>query len=292
MLRQITKFLRYLELEKEASPHTLRNYLQDLMLFKQFLEDRKKKLDEIKHTDVRMFLVYLRQRGEAKRTSARRLSCLRSFFKFLLREGFIKTNPIIALSSPKVEKKLPEFLSIEEALELVETAQGNDFLTVRDRAILETFYSTGIRISELVALNVEDIDFINGIIKVFGKGKKERLVPIGDKALRAIKFWLDKRILKGYGSKSALFLNKKGTRITERSVERIIKKYALKAGLYKNISAHTLRHSFATHLLERGADLRSVQELLGHANLTTTQIYTHLTAERLKKVYEQTHPRA
>jgi integrase/recombinase XerC len=292
MLRQINRFLRYLELEKEASFYTIHSYLNDLKIFMNFLKEKNKKIKDISHIDIRLFLAYLKERKDCNATILRRLSCLRSFFKFLIREGFIKSNPLYAVSGVKLEKRLPQFLTLNEAFNLMEAPNGNDYLSVRDKAILETFYSTGIRVSELVRLNLPDVDFINGVIKVYGKGKKERISPIGDKALRAIKIWLDKRITKGFGAKTPLFLNKRGRRITERSVDRIIKKYAFKAKIFKNLSPHTLRHTFATHLLEKGADLRAVQELLGHANLSTTQIYTHVTAQRLKKIYMKSHPRA
>ena len=290
MERYIDKFLDYLKVEKDASVHTLINYSVDLRNFSQFLNDREIKTVDV--FDVRKFLVSLRQKGYKKVTIARKMACLRSFFKFLTREGHLKSNPMVGLVGPKLEKKLPLFLGEDDIVKLLDTPDIADPAGLRDKAILETLYSTGIRVSELVGLNVEHIDFIVGIVRVYGKGKKERLAPIGDRALRAIKNYLKKR-KKGVGiSDRAVFLNKDGRRLTDRSIRNIVEKYIKVASIRTDISPHSLRHSFATHLLNRGADLRSVQELLGHANLSTTTIYTHLSTERLKNVYDKTHPRA
>ncbi len=290
MERYIDKFLDYLKVEKDASVHTLINYSVDLRDLSQFLNDREIKTVDV--FDVRKFLVSLRQKGYKKVTIARKMACLRSFFKFLTREGHLKSNPMVGLVGPKLEKKLPLFLGEDDIVKLLDTPDIADPAGLRDKAILETLYSTGIRVSELVGLNVEYIDFIVGIVRVYGKGKKERLAPIGDRALRAIKNYLKKR-KKGVGiSDRAVFLNKDGRRLTDRSIRNIVEKYIKVASIRTDISPHSLRHSFATHLLNRGADLRSVQELLGHANLSTTTIYTHLSTERLKNVYDKTHPRA
>ncbi|MFH1092903.1 MAG: tyrosine recombinase XerC [Candidatus Omnitrophota bacterium] len=290
MERYIDKFLNYLKVEKDASVHTLINYSVDLKELAQFLNNRELKTIDV--FDVRKFLVTLRQKGFKKVTIARKMACLRSFFKFLTREGHLKANPMIGLVGPKLEKKLPLFLGEDDIVKLLETPDVADAAGLRDKAILETLYSTGIRVSELVGLSVEDIDFISGIVRVYGKGKKERLAPIGDRALRVIKNYLKKR-KKGIGtSDRAVFLNKDGRRLTDRSIRNIVEKYIKVASIRTDISPHSLRHSFATHLLNRGADLRSVQELLGHANLSTTTIYTHLSTERLKNVYDKTHPRA
>jgi tyrosine recombinase XerC len=286
MQRYIDKFKRYLEIEKNYSPHTILNYSLDLDDFKQFLGESS--VEKIEYLFLRKYLANLKGKNLGTRTIARRLSTLRSFFKFLAREGFIKANPMLSLSSPKLEKHLPSFLTEEEVIKLIEAGQGKEERDLRDRAILETFYSTGIRIAELVSLDLADVDFISGIVKVKGKGKKERIVPIGDKALQAIRQYLEKRSRES----QAIFLNKRDRRITDRGVRNIVKKYINMVGLRHGISAHTLRHSFATHLLNRGADLRSVQELLGHSSLSTTQIYTHLTTEKLKSVYDKAHPRA
>jgi tyrosine recombinase XerC len=284
--RYIEKFIRYLEIEKNYSRHTILNYRLDLEGFKKFLGATDP--EGIDYLLLRKYLAQLRERNLHTRSVSRHLSTLRSFFKFLTREGFLKTNPIASLSSPKPEKHLPQFLTEEEVDKLIAVTSFKDERGLRDRAILETFYSTGMRISELVGLGVDDVDFIGGIVKVRGKGKKERIVPIGDHAISAIRGYLEKK----EKQTEAIFLNKNGRRITDRGVRIIVSKYIRLASIRQGISPHTLRHSFATHLLNRGADLRSVQELLGHANLATTQIYTHLTTERLKSVYDKAHPRA
>ncbi len=310
MDRYIDKFLRYLEIEKGASPHTITSYLVDLRGLRDFLNDEP--LESVDHLTLRKFLAHIKSHGYSKATMARKLASIRSFFKFLCRDGYLKSNPAKAMHSPKLDKKLPLFLGLDEMLKLLRAPSGDTLLELRDRAILETLYSTGIRVSELVGLSIEDVDFIGGVLKVYGKGKKERLAPIGDKALRAIRTYLDRRSLPvGGGRKAsafakatadsppkhevrrrALFLDKSGRRLLGQNVRRIVAKYIHRLSLKENVSPHTLRHTFATHLLDRGADLRSVQELLGHLNLSTTQIYTHVTAERLKSVYNKTHPRA
>jgi tyrosine recombinase XerC len=286
MERYVEKFVRYLEIEKNYSRHTLLNYQIDLKDFKKFLGNLA--IEAVDYLTLRKYLAVLKVKNLNARTIARHLSVLRSFFKFLTREGYLKNNPTLSLSTPKQEKRLPLFLTEEEITRLIESALPRDERGLRDKAILETFYSTGIRISELVGLDIADVDFIGGIVKVMGKGKKERIVPIGEKAIAAIRGYLDKR----KKQRDTLFLNKSGQRITTRGVRGIVKKYVRLASIKQGVSPHTLRHSFATHLLNRGADLRSVQELLGHANLSTTQIYTHLTTERLRDVYDKAHPRA
>lgn len=290
MDRYINKFLTYLEVEKNASVHTLSNYRIDLKGFGKFIKPES--AENVDHLVLRKFLAHLKEKAYSKVTIARKLSCLRSFFRFLCREGYVKSNPISGLSTPKLDKKLPIFLDVDEVTKLIESPQGDTLLGIRDKAILETLYSTGVRVSELVGLNVGLIDFIGGVIKVYGKGKKERLVPIGDRALRAIRDYLSRRALGGETEKKAAFLDKHGRRLTDEGVRRIVDKYIHRTSRREQVSPHTLRHSFATHLLDRGADLRSVQELLGHMNLSTTQIYTHVTTERLKTVYNKTHPRA
>ena len=284
--RHIEKYTRYLEIEKNASEHTILNYKNDLEEFKKFLGEVK--IESVSYLTLRKFLSTLKERNLKSRSISRKLSSLRSFFKFLNREGFLKSDPTSAISSPKLEKHLPIFLTEDEITRLVESPDTKELSGLRDRAILETFYSTGMRVSELTGLNLENIDFFGGVTKVRGKGKKERLTPIGDRALRAIREYLDRRV----NTQPAVFLNKNGRRLTGRGVRLILDKYVRILALRENISPHSLRHSFATHLLNRGADLRSVQELLGHANLSTTQIYTHLTTDRLKSVYDKAHPRA
>jgi tyrosine recombinase XerC len=289
MERYIEKFVRYLEIEKNYSRHTVVNYHHDLEDFKAFLAG--KGVEDVDYLSLRKYLALLKEKNISSRSVGRRISALRSFFKFLTREGFLKANPITIVSSPKQEKRLPVFLTEEEVKKLIDAVvpkKETDEAALRDKAILETFYSTGMRISELVGLSMPDVDFISGIVKVMGKGKKERIVPIGEHAIKAIRQYLAKRS----GQSDAVFLNKNKRRITDRGVRGIVAKYIRLASLRHGVSPHTLRHSFATHLLNRGADLRSVQELLGHANLSTTQVYTHLTTERLKSVYDKAHPRA
>jgi len=282
--------MTYLKIEKNASQYTLTNYQLDLKEFNASL--KPKPLENITHVDIRLFLARMKEKKFSKRSVARKLSSLRSFFKFLCREGYTKSNPAAGLQTPKMEKRLPLFLDKNEVVRLIESPEVSDVYGLRDRAILEVLYSSGIRVGELVSLNKDNIDFISGVLKVYGKGKKERLSPIGDKALRAVRNYLEKLNRATLKEKKAVFINKSGRRMSDRAVRRIVEKYIRKTSLNENISPHSLRHSFATHLLDRGADLRAVQELLGHANLSSTQIYTHVTVERLKSVYEKVHPRA
>lgn len=290
MQRYIDKFINYLKVERNASAHTITNYLVDLNVFRDFMGD--KDIETVDHLVLRRFLADLRAKNYAKRTVARKLASLRSFFRFLFREGHIKKNPITAILTPKLDKKLPVFLDVEKIDRLLSAPTDKDSQGLRDRALLETLYSTGIRVSELVGLDIGDIDFISGVVKVLGKGSKERIVPIGEPALAAIRKYTDKKEEGKVRDKDAVFLNKGGRRLTDRSVRRILDKHIRTCSIAEKVSPHSLRHSFATHLLDRGADLRSVQELLGHMNLSTTQIYTHVTMERLKSVYDKAHPRA
>lgn len=287
--RYIEKFIRYLEIERNASRHTLINYSIDLKSLGEFLKEEP--IEKVDYVSLRRYLAHIKEQNLSKVSIARKIASIRSFFKFLFREGIIKNNPASSLSTPKRDKHLPKFLDEKEIVVLLESPDRESEAGARDRAILETLYSTGIRVSELVGLNMDHIDQIGGVVKVFGKGKKERIVPIGERALQAIRDYLKKKRPITRDTK-ALFFNKSGGRLTDRSVRRIINKYIIKASIQQKISPHTLRHSFATHMLDHGADLRSVQELLGHANLSTTQIYTHITTERLKSAYEKAHPRA
>jgi len=286
MNRYVEKFISYLDIEKNYSKHTLSNYKIDLEEF--FLYLAETPIERVDYFHLRRYLGNLRGKNLKTRTVARKLSSLRSFFKFLVREGLVKKNPSTLLMTPKLEKKLPKFLSEADATRLVDGVTGTDEASLRDRAILETLYSTGMRVSELVSLNLDRVDFISNIVKVLGKGKKERLLPIGETALKVVKQYVDARTHKS----DAVFLNHHGRRLTDRSVRDIVNKYILKASIQGKMSPHGLRHSFATHLLNAGADLRSVQELLGHVNLSTTQIYTHMTTEKLKSIYNKAHPRA
>ena len=299
MIEKLTiEFLAKLEHEKGYSEHTLRAYHKDLSQFDTFLGDEKcSSLKTVNHLLLRKFLAVLRTNNYSKTTIARKLASIRSFFKFLIQVGELVSNPFEALRTPKQDKKLPHFLSISDVDVLLKTPDCSNSMGLRDLAMLETLYSTGIRVSELVNLDDGDIDFFGGMIKVTGKGKKERIVPIGSHATKAIREYLDSRSKRKKDEKKKisrnepLFLNKYGNRLTARSVARTLDKYLKMSGINLLTSPHTFRHSFATHLLDKGADLRSVQELLGHSNLSTTQIYTHITTERLKAVYEKSHPR-
>ena len=293
MSSALERFLNYLRVEKNYSRHTLTNYSLDLNDFFSFVGGIR--LDEIDLLVLRKYLAFLKTRDFSKRTVARHMAVLRTFFRFLVREGDLKRNPAGALRSPKLEKRLPLILDEKEVSRLLDSP-GDDASGLRDRAILETLYSTGMRVSELVGLNIESVDFIGGVCRVLGKGAKERLCPIGGCALRAMRRYLDQRGAVDKKKEKALFLNhspnKAGSRLTTRSVCRVLEKYIGQTCRKESISPHTLRHSFATHLLDRGADLRSVQELLGHQNLSTTQVYTHVSAKRLKEAYDKAHPRA
>ena len=295
----VQEFITYLEIERNVSEYTVKAYSSDIKQFLEFLKSDKEELEKITHRTIRKFLAHLQNKAYSNKSIGRKLATIRSFFKFLVREGYQKTNPTLAVSTPKTNKKLPEFLTVENMIKLIEKPDENNALGIRDRAIFETLYSTGIRVGELTSLNIYDIDFGGGTIKVKGKGNKERIVPIGDTALDVINKYSAVRITlfnnKNIGiieDRQALFLDKWGGRLTSRSVERIVRKHIVGIPKTLGITPHTFRHSFATHLLDAGADLRSVQELLGHVSLSTTQIYTHLTPEKLKRTYKKTHPRA
>ena len=290
MDRFIEKFLSYLKVERDASGHTLRNYAKDLQL----IQERLGQLpwEKVTLIHLRQVMADQRAKGLSKVTVARRVATARSFFRFLCRDGYLKTNPAMGLVRPKQERKLPAFLSVEEARRLMEAPKSDGWMGMRDRAILETLYSAGLRVSELVGLKILDVDLIGGSLRALGKGRKERLVPIGSYAVAAIRVYLKALGATHSAPERPMFQNRLHGRLTDRSVRRILNRYLAQVSSTLKISPHALRHSFATHLLDKGADLRSVQELLGHSSLTTTQIYTHVTTERLKKVYESAHPRA
>ena len=289
MKRYIGKFKDYLTVEKNYSAHTVKSYISDLFEFSDFLP--KTEIASVDYLVVRKFLGHLRSKNLSRRSVARKVSSLRMFFRFLQRDGYIKNNPVLSISAPKLDRKLPVFLDEKTVEKLMDAPDLKSISGTLDKAILETLYSAGIRVGELVGIDTSDVDFISGVVKVLGKGRKERLAPIGDRAVNAIRGYLESRNKK-WSDKKALFLNKFGKRLDQRSVRRTVDKYIKRLCIKERVSPHTLRHSFATHLLNRGADLRSVQELLGHKNLSTTQIYTHVTTERLKSVYDKAHPRA
>ncbi len=294
----LRRFSEYLEAERNSSEHTIRNYLSDLRQFKDFLGPVESP-GSITRLDVRGFIVELQRKKISAVSISRKISSVRSFLRFMVDEGLIKTNPAEGLPLPRQKKQLPRFLQAEEAVRLVEAPPADTAPGLRDRAILETLYSTGMRIGELVDLKTDSVDLISGLARVRGKGKKQRIVPVGEKAIEALEKYIARRRELLENSKkdikkdgNALFLNRWGGKLTPRSICRMVDKYMLLTGEKEGISPHSLRHSFATHLLNAGADLRTVQELLGHASLSATQVYTHTTTSRLKAVYDKTHPRA
>jgi integrase/recombinase XerC len=305
MEKAIRDFETYLEVEKNLSPHTRTSYVTDLKQFQAFLggglSPRRGTSGDVDpsrvdQTAVRAFMGLLYREGAKKVTIGRKVAALRSFFNYLLREGRIGLNPAVAVQTPRIEKYIPGVLSVDEMNALLDAVFTQDVRGLRDRAILELFYSSGIRLSELTGLNMADIDFTGGLMKVRGKGKKERIVPVGERALAVLKAYLEKRDDPGgdaaYNPEAPVFLGARGMRINTRSVARIVDKVTLISGIGRKIRPHTFRHSFATHLLDAGADLRSIQELLGHKSLTTTQKYTSVSVGRLMEVYDKAHPKA
>ncbi len=253
------------------------------------------KLKEVAPEQVKAFLAYLSNQNYSKSTIARKLATLRSFYKFCMRRGYISVHPLATIRTPKQEKSLPKFLEVDEINKLLSTPDSSTLLGCRDRAMLEVLYSTGVRVSELVGLNIEDVDFSARTILIRGKGRKQRISPVGQTAMVALHRYLEMRRADARSANfdpNSLFVNKHGQRLSTRSVRRKLDKYLTECGMDPTISPHTLRHSFATHMLNNGADLRSVQELLGHQSLSTTQVYTHLTTPRLKQAYDEAHPRS
>ena len=321
-----SEFLNYLRHEKHFSEHTAKCYGADLVQFSNFLRaggdgspasggdpsnpwsssggtstavaaqtDLQQLILTANVNTIRSYMSQLLEQQYSKSTTARKIATLRSFYKFLVKRNYIESNPVIAIKTPKQEKKLPKFLELADIERLLNTPPSNSWLGARDRAILEVLYSTGMRVSEVVSLNMDDVDFLGEVIHIRGKGKKERLSPIGSSALQAIQNYIEFRNKRMANDSNfdakVLFANKHGQRLSTRSVRRKMDKYLRLAGLDPTISPHTLRHSFATHMLNNGADLRSVQEMLGHQSLSTTQVYTHVSTTRIKDVYDSSHPR-
>ncbi|OGP64292.1 MAG: hypothetical protein A2169_06535 [Deltaproteobacteria bacterium RBG_13_47_9] len=302
----ILQFIHYLSAEKNASPHTCRGYLRDLEGFEKFLKESGISLspsgevepEKVDRLDIRRYLSFLHRKNR-KSSIARKLSTLRSFFKYLVREQILSSNPAKSISTPKVDKPLPTTLTVDEVFRLIESPKGpsrkNPLEAAvskgsRDNAILELLYSSGLRVGELVGLDVRQLDLDLGIVKVMGKGRKERIVPVGKKAIEALKAYLEQRgVLRG---DAPLFVNLKGGRLTARSVGRLVERYTKRSGIFRKVSPHSLRHTFATHLLDAGADIREIQEMLGHSSLSTTQRYIHLSMGKLMEVYDKAHPRS
>lgn len=305
MQKYIDDFLKHLRYERNASEHTLRNYASDLMQFYDHVAPpgengnrRNVDLHSIDNLTIREYMSALYEKKKKKSSIHRKIAALRTFFRFLCREGILEVNPAKLVASPRIERKLPNHLTIEQMVQFIETPETESVLGKRDRAIMELLYASGIRVSELVGLNMTDIDFTNMTVRVKGKGRKVRIVPFGEHARKAIQSYLSVRgelLIEADQEKvdpMAVFLNYQGTRITTRSVGRMIDKYVKICSEVHHISPHSLRHSFATHLLDAGADLRTIQELLGHARLSTTQQYTHVSLDKLMEVYDKSHPKA
>jgi integrase/recombinase XerC len=295
MQEVFNKYINYLEAEKNASPYTVRNYTTDLSGFFNFLKTKGiSSLQEVDKHVLRDYLSHLMEEGIVKASIARKLSAIRSFYRYLLREGMITTSPVASTSSPKLDKRLPSFLTPEEMVRLLEAPGLSTPQGLRDRGLIELLYASGLRVSELVNLDMERVNFDTNEIRVWGKGSKERMVLMGKPAAEALKTYLSQGRPKLLGDKrsSALFVNRYGGRLIARRVQRLLQKYASLAGINKRVYPHLLRHTFATHLLDGGAGLRVVQELLGHASLSSTQIYTHVTKSQAKKVYLSAHPMA
>lgn len=294
--KYIDEFQRWLELEKGYSGHTVAGYLFDLQEFiKHIGEDEE--TDAVSSIHIRSFVIGLHGKNSSS-SVARKLSTLRTFFKYLKRQKIVEADPVAGITGPRIGKKIPSFLTVDEVFLLLEEPRQKDRFMLRDKAILEFLYSTGIRVAELVSRNISDLDFALEVVSVRGKGDKERIVPIGRHAGEAVQAWLVQRdqLMRDRAErgrqieKEALFLNGRGSRLTVRSVERLVKSYSQRCGINQTVTPHALRHSFATHLLEMGADLRSVQELLGHSSLSSTQRYTHLNLDHLTEVYDKAHP--
>lgn len=288
-------FIYYLSVEKGLAKNTLDSYQRDLRGYLKFLHSNNlREAKEVSRKNISDYLLYQKEKGLTPSTITRNLASIRSFYQFMLREQLIQENPTAELESPRLEKKLPQVLSFSDVELLLEQPKTKNAAGLRDKAMLELLYATGIRVSELVYLNLGDLHLKMGFLKCNGKGGKERIIPLGSIAIKSVQDYLQNGRVKLVKRKdeTSLFLNVQGNRLTRQGFWKILKKYSVKAGLKEGITPHTLRHSFATHLLENGADLRSVQEMLGHADISTTQIYTQVTRQKIKKVYNETHPRA
>jgi integrase/recombinase XerC len=298
MHENVRAFLEYLDSERNYSPHTLRSYEADLQQLLSYLRSNNiQSLNRVQKNTLRAFLSDLLDAGLSRRSVGRKIACLRSFFRFTKRRRITTSNPTLTLISPKIEKRLPSFLDERTTLHLLDELNAKTPEGRRDSAILELFYSTGIRLGELISLNLDDVDLEQGIVKVTGKGRKQRIVPLGRKAITSLKHYLADRSpfarrSAEMGGQPAFFVTAKGQRFYPEAIARIVKRHIGKVSELEKKSPHVIRHTFATHLLNRGADLRAVKELLGHESLSTTQVYTHVSTEQMKKVYRQSHPKA
>lgn len=289
----IDLFLRYLEQEKRMSRHTVTNYQRDLTQFIQFCQQQTLPAwSEVKSRDIRQFIAVLNRQGLAGRSIQRILSAIRSFYRFLMREGWAETNPAQAVQAPKVQKRLPATLDVDQMNGLLDLSNHQGTIAIRDHAMMELFYSSGLRLAELASLNLRDIDVADQLVYVTGKGNKQRIVPIGSKAIEVLQAWLSKRDQLGFYDQQALFISQTGRRLGDRAIQKRLKFWGVKQGISDKVHPHRLRHAFASHMLEASGDLRAVQELLGHADIATTQIYTHVDFQHLAKVYDSAHPRA
>jgi integrase/recombinase XerC len=293
LIQEIDLFLQYLAQEKRLSPHTVTNYHRDLSQLTQFCEQQSlMNWSEIKSKNIRQFIAQLHRQGLAGRSIQRALSAVRSFYRFLIREGLTESNPALAVQAPKTEKRLPSTLDVDQMNSLLEHTNQDTFIACRDRAIMELFYSSGLRLAELAALNLRDIDFADSLVYVTGKGNKSRVIPVGNQAISSLKIWLTKRDELGFIEQTAIFITQQGRRLGVRSIQKRLNYWGKKQGISDQVHPHRLRHAFASHMLEASGDLRAVQELLGHADISTTQIYTHVDFQHLAKVYDKAHPRA
>lgn len=286
MKEKISDFLIYMDKLRNSSKHTLRAYKRDLLDFYEYIKKNNFDYKNISRNSLRGFLIELREKGLDKRSISRKISSIRSFYKFLLKDGAIEKNPLVSLELPKIDKKLPTFLTEEEVIKLINAPNEKTLIGFRDKLILIFLYSTGMRVSEIVSLKVSQLDLNKGEVIITGKGKKDRVIFLTEELKELINEYLNKR----KKNSNVLFINRNGKPLTDKGIRLLVEKYAKKVVPYKKVTPHTLRHTFATHLLTNGADLRVVQELLGHTKLSTTQIYTHLTKENLKKIYDNFHP--
>ncbi|AIY05790.1 tyrosine recombinase xerD [Planococcus sp. PAMC 21323] len=290
-------YIHFLRVERQLAENTLTSYERDLKVYLQYLKEVEQieSLKKVERVHILNHLRHLKETTKTSRTIARHISSIRSFHQFMIRERIVETDPTVHLEMPQMDKKLPNILSIEEVDALIQAPATNKANGLRDQAMLELLYASGMRISECINLDIEDVHLTMGFVRCTGKGGKERIIPLGNSALRSCQAYLEKGridLLKSGEKTDALFINQRGKRLTRQGFWKLLKQHAQKAGIQKELTPHTLRHSFATHLLENGADIRAVQEMLGHADISTTQIYTHVSKTRLKDVYSQFHPRA